>query len=75
MVNFIAISKLIFLFVQVEDPRAGKVDVELPQLPINYEAMAQKLFDVGSGSGVSKSNRDTLYGLSKYFKAGIWIGK
>jgi hypothetical protein len=42
--------------------------VELPQLPVNYEEMAKKLFDVGSGSSVSKSSRDTLYRLSKYFK-------
>jgi hypothetical protein len=59
---------------QVEDPRAGMVDVELPQLPVDYEQLAKKLLDLGSGPTVSKSNRDSLYMLSKYFKEWTWIG-
>lgn len=53
---------------KAEDPRAGKVDVELPQLPVNYAQLSRKLFELGSTSGVSKSNRDSIYMLSKYFK-------
>jgi hypothetical protein len=50
------------------------VDVELPQLPVDYEQLAKKLLDLGSGPTVSKSNRDCLYMLSKYFKEWTWIG-
>jgi len=50
------------------DPRAGGVDVILPQIQVDYQGLAQQLFDLGSGSAVRKANRDLLYKLSKNFK-------
>lgn len=50
------------------DPRAGGVDVTLPQIQVDYQGLAQQLFDLGSGSDVRKANRELLYQLSKNFK-------
>ena len=47
------------------------MDVELPQLTVNYEQLSRKLFELGSAPGIGKSNRDSLYMLSKHFKAGL----
>jgi len=53
---------------KVEDPRAGRVDVELPQLKIDYQALSERLFELGSDEDTTVDNRNTLYQLSKYFK-------
>eukprot|EP00088_Acartia_fossae_P035340 TRINITY_DN363_c0_g2_i11.p1 TRINITY_DN363_c0_g2~~TRINITY_DN363_c0_g2_i11.p1 ORF type:complete len:871 (-),score=354.25 TRINITY_DN363_c0_g2_i11:199-2757(-) len=53
---------------QAEDPRAGKVDVEIPQLNVDYAKISDKLFELGSSDSIMKSNRKILYRLSKYFK-------
>merc|ERR1711874_485976 len=50
------------------DPRAGGVDVTLPQLKVDYQGLAELLFTVGSSNGVKKSNREILYKLGKGFK-------
>merc|ERR1712059_229467 len=52
----------------VEDPRAGKVDVVIPQISVNYSKMSEEFFAAGSREGVRKSNRDELYRLSQMFK-------
>lgn len=46
------------------DPRAGAVDVILPQLQIDYKALAEKLSEVGGGKLVKKRNRGLLYTLA-----------
>ncbi len=51
-----------------KDPRAGKVDVVLPQLQPNYEKLSGALFEAGSGKHVSRQNCDRLYRLSKQLK-------
>jgi len=50
------------------DPRAGGIDVCLPQIQVDYQGLAQQLFDLGSGKGVRNANRELLYKLSKNFK-------
>merc|ERR1719158_1186052 len=50
------------------DPRAGKVDVVIPQLSVDYEALSQKFFTLGSKDGLKKSCREDLFLLSKMFK-------
>ena len=45
----------------VKDPRAGKVDVVLPQLQPDFEKLADALFLAGSAKEVSKQQRDRLY--------------
>jgi hypothetical protein len=50
------------------DPRAGGVDVTLPQIQVDYQGLAKLLFDLGSGTDVRKANRELLYKLSKNFK-------
>jgi len=52
----------------VEDPRAGRVDAVIPQMKVEYSRLSEKLFELGSGEGVRKSNRDALYKISKMFK-------
>merc|ERR1719309_1520628 len=54
--------------VSAADPRAGGVDVTLPQLKVDYQGLAEQLFSVGSSSGVKKSSREILYKLGKGFK-------
>merc|ERR1719285_1413147 len=51
-----------------EDPRAGLVNVEIPQLQVDYLDIADKLFHLGSQNIVRASNRKVLYTLSKHFK-------
>jgi len=45
----------------VKDPRAGKVDVVLPQLQPDFEKLADALFLAGSAKEVAKQQRDRLY--------------
>jgi len=52
----------------VEDPRAGRVDAVIPQMKVEYSKLSEKLFELGSGEGVRKANRDALYKISKMFK-------
>lgn len=47
----------------VLDPRAGSVDVFIPQLKPDFEFIANALQDVGSLKNVSKVNRHLLYKL------------
>jgi len=51
-----------------EDPRAGRVDSIIPQINVRYLEMSERLFELGSGDGVRKANRDALYKVSKMFK-------
>lgn len=51
-----------------KDPRAGKVDVVLPQLQPDYEKLSNDLFTAGSGKTISKKNCDRLYRLSNQMK-------
>jgi len=51
-----------------EDPRAGKVDSIIPQINVRYLEMSERLFELGSGDGIRKANRDALYKVSKMFK-------
>jgi hypothetical protein len=46
------------------DPRAGAVDVILPQLQVDYKALADKLYEAGGGKLVKKRNRGLLYTLA-----------
>lgn len=52
----------------VEDPRAGRVDSIIPQINVEYLKMSERLFELGSGDGIRKANRDALYKVSKMFK-------
>lgn len=54
---------------EAEDPRAGNVSVEIPQLTIDYSNIAEKLFQLGSTtlSLRSQARRD-IYKLSEDFK-------
>jgi len=47
------------------DPRAGKVDVVLPQLEVDYEALANKLYEASTGKQVKKRNRGLLCSLAQ----------
>jgi len=51
-----------------EDPRGGNVSVEIPQLQLDYNRLADKCFEHGSGIKTSESARTILYTLSKQFK-------
>ena len=51
-----------------KDPRAGKVDVVLPQLQPDFEKLSGALFEAGSGKQVAKLNCERLYRLSKQLK-------
>merc|ERR1719209_1569155 len=52
----------------VEDPRAGRVSVVIPQIAVDYKGIAEELFQLGSKEGMRKSSRDMLYRVSKKFK-------
>merc|ERR1712142_136375 len=52
----------------IEDPRAGVGDAIIPQINVNYLKLSEKLFELGSGDGIKKANRDALYKVSKMFK-------
>merc|ERR1712083_648926 len=51
-----------------KDPRAGCVDVFLPQISIDYEALSKEFFDLGSKDGMKKACRNDLFTLSKMYK-------
>jgi hypothetical protein len=53
----------------VKDPRAGRVDVTIPQLMVDYDQLAADLFEAGSDSSVKGAQRRILYRLTKQFKA------
>lgn len=46
------------------DPRAGAVDVFLPQLQLDYSVLADKLTEAGGSKTVRKRNRGHLYCLA-----------
>ncbi|XP_063585849.1 ribosomal RNA processing protein 1 homolog A-like [Penaeus indicus] len=48
---------------EVLDPRAGDVDVLLPQLHVDYESLADAIQSVASVPNISASNRDKMYKL------------
>ena len=52
-----------------KDPRAGRVDVTIPQLMVDYEKLAEQLFQAGNDQKVWKKNRRKLYNLTKQFRA------
>jgi len=52
----------------VEDPRAGVGDAIIPQINVDYLKLSETLFELGSGDGIKKANRDALYKVSKMFK-------
>lgn len=53
----------------VKDPRAGGVDVTIPQLQIDCAALAEALFEAGGEKGVGHAQRAALYRLTKQFKS------
>lgn len=46
------------------DPRAGAVDVILPQLDIDYDKLYKKLIEFGGQKDVKLKNRRLLYRLA-----------
>jgi len=52
-----------------KDPRAGRVDVVIPQLMVDYEQLAEDLFEAGSDAKVGGKQRKVLYRLTKQFRA------
>ena len=53
----------------VKDPRAGGVDVTIPQLRVDCAALAEALFEAGGEKGVGQAHRTALYRLTKQFKS------
>ena len=49
------------------DPRAGRGDVTLPQIQMDYQKLAEKLLETGGKKEVSKSQRERLYRITKKF--------
>ncbi|XP_018006724.1 ribosomal RNA processing protein 1 homolog A [Hyalella azteca] len=49
------------------DPRAGNVDVLLPQLRVNYEDVSGALFEVANSEGIYKKNHAKLMVLVRQF--------
>ena len=47
-------------FLDDADPRAGRGDVILPQIPLDYENVAKKLLEAGSKKEVGKINRESF---------------
>ena len=47
------------------DPRAGGVDVVLPQLKVDYSELAEKLVQAGGQKSVRPKNRKIAYSLAK----------
>ena len=47
------------------DPRAGAIDVILPQLEVDYEELIQKLIEAGGQKSTRGKNRKLLYGLAR----------
>ena len=59
-----------------KDPRAGGVDVTIPQLQIDCAALAETLLKAGGQKGVGHGQRAALYRLTKQFKSlaeGRWV--
>ena len=52
-----------------KDPRAGGVDVTIPQLQVDCAALAEQLFEAGGEKGVGHAQRAALYRLTKQFKS------
>ncbi|XP_076061013.1 uncharacterized protein LOC143036912 isoform X2 [Oratosquilla oratoria] len=52
----------------VLDPRAGEVDVFLPQLKPDFSAIASALLAAGSVKGVANDNRNDIYRLAQEFR-------
>jgi len=50
--------------VTVLDPRAGAIDVILPQLPIDYNELYEKLVQLGAQKEVKMRNRKLMYQLA-----------
>lgn len=50
-----------------KDPRAGGVDVVLPQLSPDYNKLADMLFEAASGKTIRGKNRKALYDLVKKY--------
>lgn len=50
------------------DPRAGGIDVVLPQLNVDYTELADKLVQAGGQKSVRPKNRKLAYVLAKQFK-------
>lgn len=50
------------------DPRAGAVDVVLPQLQVDYGKLVEKLVEFGGQKEVKLKNRRILYGLASQFR-------
>merc|ERR1712226_123244 len=40
----------------------------IPQINVKYLKLSERLFELGSGDGIKKANRDALYKVSKMFK-------
>lgn len=49
-----------------KDPRAGGVDVVLPQLKLDYNKLADMLFKLGSDKSVRAKNRKAMYHLVQW---------
>ena len=49
------------------DPRAGRGDVILPQIQLDYGKVAKKLLEAGSNKEVAKPQRNRLYRITKKF--------
>ena len=47
------------------DPRAGGVDVTLPQLDVDYAQLAETLMAAGAETSVRQKNRAALYRLAQ----------
>ena len=52
----------------VLDPRAGRVDVALPQLPLDFHQCSDWLFELGAQKSVTQKNRELIYDLAKKFE-------
>lgn len=45
------------------DPRAGQVDVILPQLNVNYESLVEMLSTAANNPNAKSKNRKSIYAL------------
>jgi ribosomal RNA-processing protein 1 len=50
------------------DPRAGGVDVEIPELPVDYNRFYEELLELAGDPGVKQKTRTRLYHLVEKFK-------
>merc|ERR1719319_1679571 len=51
-----------------EDPRAGRGDVVIPQISVNYARLGEAVFARGAGEEVRKAGREALYRIAKKLK-------